>query len=214
MVAGRDRGDAKGPGCRNPCSSRRRSRSLSGNYRSGEEHGSARWATPAEVSVFSDRTDPSGNIILTQNVSLAMSRQDHDPRLERNRNVLVIGGSGSGKTRSYVIPSVLQMNSSLLVTDPKGTLEPGDVVKAQGCRLRGARGIPRRGTETRGRDGRGREPETQTTVWSMGDALVAVLAVASALSILAAVGAQDGLLARRTSRTRGRVPSGRPGRTS
>ncbi|WP_433569565.1 hypothetical protein [Tractidigestivibacter sp.] len=93
-----------------------------------------------------------------------------------------------------MIPNVLQMNSSLLVTDPKGTLER--VVTAQGCHLRGARGIPRRGTETRGRDGLGREPETQTTVWSMGgEAPVAVLAVASALSILAAVGAQDGLLA-------------------
>ncbi len=67
-----------------------------GNYRSGEEHGSAR-------------------------VRLAMSRDDHDPRWERNRNVVVIGGSGSGKTRTYVEPNLMQMNASYLVTDPKGT---------------------------------------------------------------------------------------------
>lgn len=97
--------------------------SLAGEHRSGEEHGSARWASPREARAFADRGDPRNNIILTQHVSLAMSRADHDPRLERNRNVLVIGGSGSGKTRSYVIPNVLQMNASLLVTDPKGTLE-------------------------------------------------------------------------------------------
>lgn len=97
--------------------------SLAGEHRSGEEHGSARWASPREARTFADRGDPRNNIILTQHVSLAMSRADHDPRLERNRNVLVIGGSGSGKTRSYVIPNVLQMNASFLVTDPKGTLE-------------------------------------------------------------------------------------------
>lgn len=97
--------------------------SLAGEHRSGEEHGSARWASPREARAFADRGDPRNNIILTQHVSLAMSRADHDPRLERNRNVLVIGGSGSGKTRSYVIPNVLQMNASFLVTDPKGTLE-------------------------------------------------------------------------------------------
>lgn len=108
--------------------------SLAGEHRSGEEHGSARWASPREARTFADRRDPANNIILTRRVSLAMSRADHDPRFERNRNVLVIGGSGSGKTRSYVIPNVLQMNASLLVTDPKGTLEAelGPALRAAG----------------------------------------------------------------------------------
>ena len=92
-----------------------------GNYRSGEEHGSARWATPRELRRLSDEASPDDNILLTQNVRLAMSRDDHDPRWERNRNVVVIGGSGSGKTRTYVEPNLMQMNASYLVTDPKGT---------------------------------------------------------------------------------------------
>jgi type IV secretion system protein VirD4 len=92
-----------------------------GNYRSGEEHGSARWATPRELRRLSDEACPDANILLTRNVRLAMSRDDHDPRWERNRNVVVIGGSGSGKTRTYVEPNLMQMNASYLVTDPKGT---------------------------------------------------------------------------------------------
>ncbi len=92
-----------------------------GNYRSGEEHGSARWATPRELRRLSDEASPDDNILLTQGVRLAMSRDDHDPRWERNRNVVVIGGSGSGKTRTYVEPNLMQMNASYLVTDPKGT---------------------------------------------------------------------------------------------
>ena len=92
-----------------------------GNYRSGEEHGSARWATPRELRRLSDHKDPDANILLTRDVRLAMSRDDHDPRWERNRNVVVIGGSGSGKTRTYVEPNLMQMNASYLVTDPKGT---------------------------------------------------------------------------------------------
>ena len=92
-----------------------------GNYRAGEEHGSARWATPKELRRLSDPRDPDANIILTRGVRLAMSRDNHDPRWERNRNVVVIGGSGSGKTRTYVEPNLMQMNASYLVTDPKGT---------------------------------------------------------------------------------------------
>lgn len=92
-----------------------------GNYRSGEEHGSARWATPRELRRLADEACPDANILLTQSVRLAMSRDDHDPRWERNRNVVVIGGSGSGKTRTYVEPNLMQMNASYLVTDPKGT---------------------------------------------------------------------------------------------
>jgi type IV secretion system protein VirD4 len=107
---------------------------MSGHYRRGEEHGSSRWASPEEMREFADASDPRANIILSRNVSLALSRADHDPRLERNRNVLVVGGSGSGKTRSYVIPNLLQCNSSYIVTDPKGTLagEVGPVLEAHG----------------------------------------------------------------------------------
>lgn len=109
-----------------------------GNYRQGEEHGSARWATPHEASRFADPTDPYANIILTSHVSLALARADHDPRYERNRNVLVVGGSGSGKTRSYVLPNLLQANASYLVTDPKGTLagEVGPVLVPLGYEVR------------------------------------------------------------------------------
>ena len=74
-------------------------------YRAGEEHGSARWATPRELRRLSDEARPDANILLTRNVRLAMSRDDHDPRWERNRNVVVIGGSGSGKTRTRPAPT-------------------------------------------------------------------------------------------------------------
>ena len=109
-----------------------------GNYRSGEEHGSARWATPRELRRLSDEASPDDNILLTQNVRLAMSRDDHDPRWERNRNVVVIGGSGSGKTRTYVEPNLMQMNASYLVTDPKGTTvrKLGGMLAAHGYDVR------------------------------------------------------------------------------
>jgi type IV secretion system protein VirD4 len=108
------------------------------NYRSGEEHGSARWATPRELRRLSDEASPDDNILLTQNVRLAMSRDDHDPRWERNRNVVVIGGSGSGKTRTYVEPNLMQMNASYLVTDPKGTTvrRLGSMLAAHGYDVR------------------------------------------------------------------------------
>lgn len=93
-----------------------------GNYRRGEEHGSSRWATAREISRFADRSDPRQNIILTRRCALAMSRQDHDRRFERTRNVLVIGGPGSGKSRGFVEPNLMQMNASYFVTDPKGTV--------------------------------------------------------------------------------------------
>ncbi len=109
----------------------------SGNYRRGEEAGSARWAEPREMRAFADREHSDENILLTEGVSLAMSRGDHDARWERNRNVLVVGGSGSGKTRGYVLPNIMQMNASYLVTDPKGTLEPtcGDMLREHGYRV-------------------------------------------------------------------------------
>lgn len=90
--------------------------------RKGEEHGSARWATKTEMRAFSDAKDPFNNIILTQNCALALNPRGFDQKTDRNKNVMVVGGSGSGKTRYYVKPNLLQMNCSYFVTDPKATL--------------------------------------------------------------------------------------------
>ena len=92
--------------------------------RVGEEHGSARWGNLREGRKFMDGRDFANNIIFTKSYGLAMSRPDHDRRYERNRNVLVVGGSGSGKTRGYFEPNVMQMNANYLVTDPKGESLP------------------------------------------------------------------------------------------
>lgn len=94
----------------------------SGEHRAGEEHGSSRWATKREAASFGDPMNPDNNIILTRNYGLAMSRKSFDLKTDRNKNVLVIGGSGSGKTRYFVKPNLMQMNASYFVTDPKGTL--------------------------------------------------------------------------------------------
>ena len=102
--------------------------------RAGEEHGSARWGTRREGRKFMNERDFADNIIFTEHYGLAMSRPDHDRRLERNRNVLVVGGSGSGKTRGYFEPNVMQMNANYLVTDPKGESLPrlGHMLEAHG----------------------------------------------------------------------------------
>ena len=92
-----------------------------GNFRSGEEHGSARWGKRREGRRFMDGRDPFNNIILTEHYGMAMSRERHSKKYDRNRNVLVIGGSGSGKTRGYIEPNIMQMNANYFVTDPKGT---------------------------------------------------------------------------------------------
>lgn len=90
--------------------------------RKGEEHGSSRWATKTEMRAFSDAKDPRNNIILTQNCALALNPRGFDQKTDRNKNVMVVGGSGSGKTRYYVKPNLLQMNCSYFITDPKATL--------------------------------------------------------------------------------------------
>lgn len=80
--------------------------------RQGEEHGSARWGTVRGGRRFMNTEDAFDNIILTEHFGMAMSRPDHDRRYERNRNVLVVGGSGSGKTRGFFEPNVMQMSAN------------------------------------------------------------------------------------------------------
>ncbi len=90
-------------------------------YRKGIEYGSARWGTAADIAPYIDPV-PDWNIPLTRTESLTMTSRPKQPRYARNKNILVIGGSGSGKTRFFVKPSLLQMHSSYVVTDPKGQL--------------------------------------------------------------------------------------------
>lgn len=90
-------------------------------YRHGEEYGSASWGTSEDIKPYVDSTDFSNNVILTQTERLTMGNPSH-PKYARNKNVLVIGGSGSGKTRFFVKPNLMQMHSSYVVTDPKGTV--------------------------------------------------------------------------------------------
>ena len=90
-------------------------------FRQGEEYGSARWGKPEDIKPY---TDPefSNNVILTQTEFLTMNSRPKQPKYARNKNILVIGGSGSGKTRFFVKPNLMQMHSSYVVTDPKGTV--------------------------------------------------------------------------------------------
>lgn len=90
-------------------------------YRRGIEYGSARWGTAADIAPYVDPV-PDWNIPLTQTEKLTMSSRPKNPKYARNKNILVIGGSGSGKTRFFVKPSLMQMHSSYVVTDPKGQL--------------------------------------------------------------------------------------------
>jgi len=91
-------------------------------YRKGVEYGSARWGTPADIKPFTD-PDFDKNVLLTQTERLTMNNRPKNPAHARNKNVLVIGGSGSGKTRFFVKPNLMQMHSSYCVTDPKGSLQ-------------------------------------------------------------------------------------------
>ena len=90
-------------------------------YRKGIEYGSARWGTTADIAPYIDPV-PDWNIPLTRTESLTMTSRPKDPKTARNKNILVIGGSGSGKTRFFVKPSIMQMHSSYVITDPKGQL--------------------------------------------------------------------------------------------
>ena len=88
-------------------------------YRKGIEYGSARWGTAADIKPYMDK-DFKNNILLTNTEGLTMNSRPKNPKYARNKNVLVIGGSGSGKTRLFVKPNLMQMHSSYVVTDPNG----------------------------------------------------------------------------------------------
>jgi type IV secretion system protein VirD4 len=90
-------------------------------YRKNIEYGSARWGTREDIAPFVDPVFEN-NVILTQTESLMMANRPKDPKNARNKNVLVIGGSGSGKTRFFLKPNLMQMHSSYVVTDPKGSV--------------------------------------------------------------------------------------------
>lgn len=92
-------------------------------YRHGMEYGSARWGTAADIAPYMDK-DFFNNIPMTQTERITMASRPKQPKYARNKNILVIGGSGSGKTRFFAKPSILQCHSSYVVTDPKGTLLP------------------------------------------------------------------------------------------
>lgn len=89
--------------------------------RVGEEHGSARWAKPGEIKKFANTKSPDDNILMTEGSKLATKRERYSNKYDRNLNVLIVGGSGSGKTRFYVKPNLMQLMGSYVLTDPKGT---------------------------------------------------------------------------------------------
>ena len=106
-------------------------------FRQGKEYGSARWGTRKDIEPYMDEKFQN-NILLTQTERLTMNGRPANPKYARNKNVLVIGGSGSGKTRFYVKPNLMQMHSSYCVTDPKGTivLECGKMLEENGYEIK------------------------------------------------------------------------------
>ncbi|HER8200469.1 TPA: type IV secretory system conjugative DNA transfer family protein [Streptococcus pyogenes] len=106
-------------------------------FRQGKEYGSARWGTRKDIEPYVDEKFQN-NILLTQTERLTMNGRPPNPKYARNKNVLVIGGSGSGKTRFYVKPNLMQMHSSYCVTDPKGTIviECGKMLEDNGYEIK------------------------------------------------------------------------------
>ena len=105
-------------------------------FRKGIEYGSARWGTPEDIKPYIDE-DFYNNILLTNTERLTMNSRPKNPKFARNKNVLVIGGSGSGKTRFFVKPNLMQMTTSYCVTDPKGTIlvECGKMLQKGGYKI-------------------------------------------------------------------------------
>ena len=111
-------------------------------FRKNTEYGSARWGTHEDIAPYID-ADARNNVILTQTEKLTMNNRPKDPKTARNKNVLVIGGSGSGKTRFWLKPNLMQCNSekypcSFVVTDPKGSVvvECGKMLRRFGYRIK------------------------------------------------------------------------------
>ena len=106
-------------------------------FRKNHEYGSARWGTREDIAPFMD-DDPRENIILTQTEGLTMKSRIPNPKYARNKNVLIIGGSGSGKTRFWLKPNLMQLHSSYVVTDPKGSIlvECGKLLKKARYRIK------------------------------------------------------------------------------
>lgn len=106
-------------------------------YRKNEEYGSARWGTQEDIAPYIDPVF-SKNVLLTQTERLTMNNRPKDPRTARNKNVLVVGGSGSGKTRFFIKPNLMQCHSSYVVTDPKGSIliECGKLLQKKGYRIK------------------------------------------------------------------------------
>ena len=106
-------------------------------YRKSMEYGTARWGTPADIKPFIDPVFEN-NVLLTQTERLMMSNRPKDPKNARNKNILVIGGSGSGKTRFFAKPNIMQLHSSYVITDPKGSLicEVGQLLQRAKYRIK------------------------------------------------------------------------------
>lgn len=106
-------------------------------YRKGIEYGSARWGTAKDIEPYVDPTFQN-NVILTQTERLTMNSRPKDPKTARNKNVLIVGGSGSGKTRFWLKPNLMQCHSSFVVTDPKGSIviECGKLLLREGYKVK------------------------------------------------------------------------------
>ena len=106
-------------------------------FRHNQEYGSARWGTHADIEPYMDPVF-ANNVILSQTERLTMNNRPAQPKYARNKNTLVVGGSGSGKTRFFIKPNLLQMHSSYVLTDPKGTVLPevGNALLKHGYRIK------------------------------------------------------------------------------
>ncbi len=106
-------------------------------YRQGREYGSARWGTAKDIEEYKDPVF-ANNVILTQTEYLTMNSRPKNPKTARNKNVLIVGGSGSGKTRFWLKPNLMQCHSSLVITDPKGSIavETGKLLEREGYKIK------------------------------------------------------------------------------
>ena len=106
-------------------------------FRHNREYGSARWGKHEDIEPFED-PDFKNNVILSQTERITMNSRPKDPKYARNKNVLIVGGSGSGKTRFWIKPNLLQLHSSYVLSDPKGTLlgKVGNVFLKAGYRIK------------------------------------------------------------------------------